>query len=53
MSIIKPVIFYKINSYVQVQMQLACTGLSKSNLFFIIGNDAINCVIARNDDFIE
>ncbi|UPA16820.1 DUF244 domain-containing protein (plasmid) [Borrelia coriaceae] len=44
---------YFFKYYVQVQVQLACTGLSKGNLFFIIGNDAINCVIDRNDAFIS
>nr|WP_241763539.1 YqaJ viral recombinase family protein [Borrelia hermsii] len=28
--------------YVQVQMQLLCTGLNKGNLFFIIGDDLVN-----------
>ncbi|WP_231439770.1 hypothetical protein [Borrelia duttonii] len=33
-------------------MQLACTGLSKCNLFFLIGDEPINCVIERNNGFI-
>ncbi|BDU63461.1 hypothetical protein BOFE_10010 (plasmid) [Candidatus Borrelia fainii] len=44
---------YFFKYYVQVQMQLLCTGLNKGNLFVIIGNEAINCVFERNDDFIR
>ncbi|ANF34514.1 hypothetical protein A7978_05920 (plasmid) [Borrelia turicatae] len=44
---------YFFKYYVQVQMQLLCTGLNKGNLFFIIGNEAINCVINRDDNFIS
>ncbi|AHH06946.1 Hypothetical protein BCD_0880 (plasmid) [Borrelia crocidurae DOU] len=33
-------------------MQLACTGLSKCNLFFLIGDEPVNCVIERNNGFI-
>ncbi|WP_330730423.1 DUF244 domain-containing protein [Borrelia turicatae] len=34
-------------------MQLLCTGLDRGNLFFIIGDEAINCVINRDDNFIS
>ncbi|WP_434757317.1 DUF244 domain-containing protein (plasmid) [Borrelia puertoricensis] len=44
---------YFFKYYVQVQMQLLCTGLDKGNLFFIIGGEAINCVIDKSDDFIS
>ncbi|AHH13438.1 Hypothetical protein BHO_0011305 (plasmid) [Borrelia hermsii YBT] len=44
---------YFFKYYVQVQIQLLCTGLSKGNLFFLIGNEAINCVIERDDKFIN
>ncbi|QFP42672.1 BppA, partial (plasmid) [Borrelia miyamotoi] len=44
---------YFFKYYIQVQLQLACTGLDKGNLFFIIGNEAINCVIIRNNDLIS
>ncbi|AHH04457.1 Putative cytosolic protein (plasmid) [Borrelia nietonii YOR] len=44
---------YFFKYYVQVQMQLLCTGLNKGNLFIIIGNEAINCVIDRDDNFIS
>ncbi|WP_318250830.1 DUF244 domain-containing protein [Borrelia duttonii] len=33
-------------------MQLACTGLSKCNLFFLIGDEPINCIIERNNGVI-
>ncbi|WP_049752334.1 hypothetical protein [Borrelia duttonii] len=33
-------------------MQLACTGLLKCNLFFLIGDEPINCVIERNNGVI-
>ncbi|WDS47517.1 DUF244 domain-containing protein [Borrelia miyamotoi] len=44
---------YFFKYYIQVQIQLACTGLDKGNLFFLIGNEAINCVIIRNNDLIS
>ncbi|UPA11092.1 DUF244 domain-containing protein (plasmid) [Borrelia parkeri] len=44
---------YFFKYYVQVQMQLLCTGLDRGNLFIIIGNEAINCVINRDDNFIS
>ncbi|UPA11673.1 DUF244 domain-containing protein (plasmid) [Borrelia parkeri] len=34
-------------------MQLLCTGLDRGILFIIIGNEAINCVINRDDNFIS
>ncbi|ETZ17417.1 hypothetical protein BDCR2A_01655, partial [Borrelia duttonii CR2A] len=34
---------YFFKYYVQAQVQLACTGLSKCNLFFLIGDEPINC----------
>ncbi|UPA12552.1 YqaJ viral recombinase family protein [Borrelia venezuelensis] len=43
---------YFFKYYVQVQMQLACTGLKKGNLFFLFGGDTTNCVIERDDAFI-
>ncbi|AHH06992.1 Hypothetical protein BCD_0926, partial (plasmid) [Borrelia crocidurae DOU] len=43
---------YFFKYYVQAQVQLACTGLSKCNLFFLIGDEPINCVIERNNGFI-
>nr|WP_049752027.1 hypothetical protein [Borrelia recurrentis] len=43
---------YFFKYYVQVQVQLACTGLSKCNLFFLIGDEPINCVIERNNGVI-
>ncbi|ETZ17489.1 hypothetical protein BDCR2A_01588 [Borrelia duttonii CR2A] len=33
-------------------MQLACTGLSKCDLFFLIGDEPINCIIERNNGVI-
>ncbi|WP_318250843.1 hypothetical protein [Borrelia duttonii] len=33
-------------------MQLACTDLSKCNLFFLIGDEPINCIIERNNGVI-
>ncbi|AOW96117.1 hypothetical protein AXH25_05260 (plasmid) [Borrelia miyamotoi] len=44
---------YFFKYYIQVQLQLACTGLSIGNLFFLIGNEPINCVIIRNNDLIS
>ncbi|UPA11500.1 BppA (plasmid) [Borrelia parkeri] len=44
---------YFFKYYVQVQMQLLYTGLNKGNLFFIIDDEAINCVIDRDDNFIS
>ncbi|UPA19141.1 hypothetical protein [Borrelia puertoricensis] len=44
---------YFFKYYVQVQMQLLCTGLDKGNLFFIIGGELVNCVIDKSDDFIS
>ncbi|WP_434757166.1 DUF244 domain-containing protein (plasmid) [Borrelia puertoricensis] len=43
---------YFFKYYVQVQMQLLCTGLKKGNLFFLFGGDTTNCVIERDDAFI-
>ncbi|WP_445436347.1 YqaJ viral recombinase family protein [Candidatus Borreliella tachyglossi] len=44
---------YFFKYYIQVQMQLACTGLEVGNLYFLIGKDTINCVIKRDDKLIE
>ncbi|WP_051373902.1 YqaJ viral recombinase family protein [Borrelia hispanica] len=43
---------YFFKYYVQAQIQLACTGLSKCNLFFLIGDEPVNCVIESNNSFI-
>uniref|UniRef100_UPI00056F492A YqaJ viral recombinase family protein n=1 Tax=Borrelia persica TaxID=44448 RepID=UPI00056F492A len=43
---------YFFKYYVQVQIQLACTGLSKGNLFLTVGNEVINCEIKRDNDFV-
>ncbi|WP_024654340.1 YqaJ viral recombinase family protein, partial [Borrelia hispanica] len=43
---------YFFKYYVQAQIQLACTGLSKCNLFFLIGDEPVNCVIESNSSFI-
>ncbi|ACH94207.1 DUF244 domain-containing protein [Borrelia duttonii] len=43
---------YFFKYYVQAQVQLACTGLSKCNLFFLISDEPINCVIERNNGVI-